>query len=706
MAGAPPRRDMLRIAVALLLLGAVAFQAGRVLRTERAIIDSTGGGGISLPLDDSFIYLQYARAIAEGRPFVYTPGNEPTTGSTSLWYPLLLVPPHLVGASPSFAVAWSFGLGILFYFLTALLATRLAAKLGGWPAGLVAAVFVLASPHVLWGSLSGMEIGLYTTILLGTVSAYVRERDDGRFPTLPWWAFALAGARPEGAILCGVLALFVARDSWRALERRPGGRSPLPAALCLAAAALPFLVNVVVSGGFESTSSQAKSIFSEPYADARMSYLAGLPALWLTIAKTYLSFLLPERLPHDAMGVPLPFAWVAGIGLLSFVALGVRGRSASPATITIAALLVTAAAFAAVPVHWWVHYFRYLQGTFPLLLVAIAAGWGRLLALLPERAPRFLTASVAVAAAAVPIAVATPTLLIEQGDMIILYGHNCENILHQQVAVGRWIDENLPSDAVVGMNDAGAIAYYGHRSTVDLVGLTSAGYARVYRSGLGCLFEHLRRQPPGRIPTYFAVYPEWFPYWPASGIFGPESFRAHLGFNTICGGADMVVYPATWIDAARIDRPFTISPESRGLALVDSLDLGSLEDERRHGWRADPEATDVLRRYAFADSVARPLTDAGRIVRGRERFELAVRPGRDAELIMRTDAWFPSRLRVTVDGADAGFWEIARAESSWVEPSFEIRGRLLKRDRVEIRLQREESGGVGNYAPFRYWLYQ
>ncbi|HEY6572025.1 MAG TPA: hypothetical protein VI198_01800, partial [Candidatus Eisenbacteria bacterium] len=284
------------IVIAVLLLGLAAYQAGRVLWSERAVIAATGGGGMSLPLDDSFIYLQYAKAIAQGHPFVYTAGNEATTGSTSLWYPLLLVPPHLFGADPSVAVAWTFGLGILFYFLTALLATRLAVTLGGWPAGLVAAAFVCASPHVLWGSLSGMEIGLYTTILLGTVLAYAREREEGRFPTFVWWAFGLAGARPEGAILCGVLALFVARDSWKAGEGGGGRRSPLPFALCLAAAALPFLVNLVVSGSLESTSSQAKSILAEPYADTRLYYLTGLPALWLTIAKTYLSFLLPQRL--------------------------------------------------------------------------------------------------------------------------------------------------------------------------------------------------------------------------------------------------------------------------------------------------------------------------------------------------------------------------------------------------------------------------
>ena len=59
--------------------------------------------------------------------------------------------------------------------------------------------------------------------------------------------------------------------------------------------------------------------------------------------------------------------------------------------------------------------------------------------------------------------------------------------------------ERTPSrHAVVGMNDAGAIAYYGNRRTVDLLGLTSQGFAKAYRSGIGCMFERLRRLPPGR----------------------------------------------------------------------------------------------------------------------------------------------------------------------------------------------------------------
>ena len=700
------RNRAVAIAIALLLLAVTAYQAGRALRTERMIIEAAGGGGMSLPLDDSFIYLQYARAIAQGHPFVYTPGNAPTTGSTSLWYPLLLVPPHWFGASPEFAIAWVFGLGVLSYFLMALLAGKLGTALGGWPGGVVATGLVLASPHLLWGALSGMEIGLYAVLLLATAIAYVREREEAHFPTFRWWVFLLAGARPEGAVLCALFAALALRDAWRAGARDGVRRSPATAVLCLAAAALPFIVNVAVAGSIESTSSQAKSILAEPYRETRASYATGAPRIVGEIAKTYLSLLLPQ--PVEGRGtIPPAFGWVTGLGLLGFAACGRwPGRRRWPATGTMLAVVGVGMIVVVLPVHWWVQYFRYLQGLFPLFIAIVAAGWGRLAYLLPARIPRSVAAIAGAVTVAIPLAVAVPPMLPEQSDIILLYGHNCQNILYQQIAVGRWIDANLPPNAVVGLNDAGAIAYFGRRSTVDLVGLTSAGYARVYRSGLGCLFEHLRRQPASRIPTYFAIYPDWFPYWPESGILGPESFRAHLGFNTICGGTDMVVYSAAWMDTKPTDRPALGTADFHARELVDEIDLAWLEDEKCHEWRADPEAKDVLRRYGFPDQMNRPATDGGRIVRGSERFRATVHPGRDLLLVMRTDAWYANRLRVVVDGKPAGIWSIARSESAWAEPRFTVAGALLKRDRPEFRIERIGAAGEENVAPFRYWFFQ
>jgi hypothetical protein len=694
----PPR--LARLLLIFLVIGVAAFHAGRLFRVERSIT----GGEISLPLDDSFIYLQYARAIAEGHPFVYTAGNEPTTGATSLWYPLLLLPPHLLRLSPSLCIAWALALGLLGYVASALLMARLGRRLGGLGGGALALSLFLLSPHLLWGYMSGMEISLYGTVLLATTVAYLREREEARFPTFRWWAFALAGSRPEGAVLCGVFGLLALADRRRASRRAEGpARWSRTLLFPFAAAALPFLVNLAVSGSIEATSSQAKSILAEPYRETRAQYLRGTPNVVGEIGKLYLSMLQPL----EGGVVPIPFTVVNGAGLacfLLFLALPRRRPWADGAALL--ALIAAGIVVNSIPVYWYVHLYRYQQGLYPLVLALFAAGWGRLGWLAWERLPRAPGAMAAAAAVAVPLLVWAPRFLPELSRLIAFYGHNCENILHQQVAVGRWIDRNLPRDAVVGLNDAGAIAYFGNRSTVDLIGLTSAGFALVYRSGLGCVFEKIRREPKARTPTYFAIYPEWFPYWRESGILGPEAFRAHLGFNTICGGSDKVVYPASWIDVRAVDAPALAPPGLEGKRPVDVLDLAWLEDEGRHGWVAEPEAKDVLRMYVYPDRPTRPMSDGGRIVYGAQRFRAALAPGRDVTLVMRTDAWYPSRLRVTVDGKPAGLWTIARSETAWVEPRFTLPGALISRSRPEIHMEREKTGDGGNIAPFHIWLYQ
>ncbi|HKQ18155.1 MAG TPA: hypothetical protein VJW75_00280 [Candidatus Eisenbacteria bacterium] len=690
----------LRLALALLVVGVAAFHAGRMFRAERALTD----GEISLPLDDGFIYLQYSRAIAEGHPFVYTPGNDPTTGATSLWYPFLLLPPHLLRLSPALCIGWTLLLGLVGYVLSALLSARLGARLGGLGGGALALFLFLSSPFLLWGYMSGMELPLYGTALLATVLVYLRERHDARFPTLPWWLFALAGSRPEGAVLCGVFGLLAIHDRRRVARRAGEAQSWTPRLLLpFAAAALPFVVNLLVAGSIESTSSQAKSILAEPYETTRREYLTGAPLIWRETAALYLSML--ELGPGGR--IPAPIAWTNGAAVLLFLALAfVPRRRPWEGGLALVPLLALGIVLNSLPFSGFVHLLRYHHGLYTLVLVLLAAGWGRLAWLAWDRTPRVLGAALAAAALLIPLSVWIPRLLPEVDRVPLFYAHNCENILHQQVAVGRWIDKNLPKNAVVGMNDAGAIAYYGRRSTVDLVGLTSAGYARVYRSGLACLFEHVRRQPPERTPTYFAIYPEWFPYWPESGILGPEAFRAHLNLNTICGGNDKVVYPASWIDARAVDLPALAAPPGSKRSLVDSLDVAWLDDERRHDWSTEPEARDVLRMYSFQDRPTRPMTDGGRVVSGSLRFRVHAEPGHDLEMVMRTDAWYSSRLRITVDGRAAGTWEIAKSETAWVEPRFTIPGPLVARARPEIRIERELSGAGGNLAPFRFWFYQ
>ncbi|MGH7682454.1 MAG: hypothetical protein ACRENN_10785, partial [Candidatus Eiseniibacteriota bacterium] len=451
------RRQILTVGVCIWAL----IQLFRLVSAERPLL----GGALSLPLDDSFIYLQYARAAAEGHPFVYTLGNAPTTGSTSLWYPLLLLPPHLLRLPPEACVVWVLLLGAAFYAASALLLGHLGTRLGGPVGGILAVLLFVASPHLLWGYWSGMEIAFYATTLLATVSVYLREREAATFPSLRYWLFVLAGARPEGAILCGVFAILMTWDSRRARHGRgagaagPGGaglRAILSPAilLAIAAAALPFLVNIALSGSAESSSSQAKSILSEPYPDSRLVYFRNTPLICLNVASMLLSLLVlgPESQP-----VP-PLMAASGAGVLLFLVFAL-GRRPSPwrGGLFLLALLGAGIVVNTIPVHWFIHLFRYQQGILPIALLVIAAGWGRLAWWAWSKLPRAAGATIAALAAAGPAAVWLFFLAGANLEMPSFYARNCENIYHQQVTIGRWIDANLPPDTIVGLNDAGAL---------------------------------------------------------------------------------------------------------------------------------------------------------------------------------------------------------------------------------------------------------
>ena len=65
---------------------------------------------------------------------------------------------------------------------------------------------------------------------------------------------------------------------------------------------------------------------------------------------------------------------------------------------------------------------------------------------------------------------------------------------------------HTPPDAVVGVNDVGAVAWFSGRRVVDLVGLTTPGLARPALEGSGAMYEALAHLPADRRPTYFSIF--------------------------------------------------------------------------------------------------------------------------------------------------------------------------------------------------------
>jgi len=155
------------------------------------------------PLDDAWIHLQFAKNIGHGLGFSYNPGI-PVAGSTAPLWTLVLAVPAALGLDPIVSTKI---IGLALTIVTALLCGEIVRwLLGSRGAGLYTAVLVALSPRMAWGSLSGMEVGLYAALSTGTLLAYLRALESGR----PWWGLlaGLAGtARPETFIVFPILAL-------------------------------------------------------------------------------------------------------------------------------------------------------------------------------------------------------------------------------------------------------------------------------------------------------------------------------------------------------------------------------------------------------------------------------------------------------------------------------------------------------------------
>jgi len=657
-------------------------------------------GYLSLPLDDPFIYFQYARQAASGHFLQYNTGDPATTGSTSLLYMLLLVPAFWLGLDGIAIAAYALLWGGLFLGLCGRELRLLGKMLDCSYAGELACVLFFLCGPLLWGFLSGMEIGLFSFAILWAFRLVVQG--GGR------WSIAaislLALARPEGVLLYGLLMVWllfsekprVLRERWLWI---------LPFVLVCAQA----LLYKYYTGSWGSTGLEAKWRFSAPHYS------------WLELSRQilfdyadYIKGILGGSMGHQTSAQLFSYDGnyrrmaFAPFLLLFFVAelggrIAAEWKERDHFYALLAALWIVLGILATCTlVEYDAHFHRYQQPFLPLFLLFAALAVSRLRSF--------------AGVWSIYLAKGIAGFFVFWGALSALffavaYGENAADIHYMQIEMGHFIREELPADARVAINDAGAIRYFGQRQTVDLVGLTTAGFSAAWRHGSGSVYERIKAMEPEQRPGYFAIFPNWFSFPPNSFLKPIHSIRL---LEPSIVDAEKILYLAQWDraeDGAKI-RDSALKPERSGRGVTDYINVGNLQSEAAHSYRStvrvrgDSEANLLL---ALPTHDGRGIQlDGGRTVTGGESFQMVLESDRRAHLFMRTVSGIGQHFEVYCNGEQVGEiqWKGGQGRS-WREEEIAIFEPGIHQGLAHIELKPVHDGGaLRPIVSFYYWLVQ
>jgi hypothetical protein len=152
------------------------------------------------PLDDSWIHLQFARTIYEGRAWEYSPGY-PSTGSTSPLWAIVLTPLFILTDDVNQLIWGVYGIAGVLYAVSSFFAGHLVQNYTENPIWGYFAVFgFVLMPRNTWLMLSGMETPLFMFLLL--LSFILLDKPDIKFdPLIGVLAGLVFLARPEGVLI-------------------------------------------------------------------------------------------------------------------------------------------------------------------------------------------------------------------------------------------------------------------------------------------------------------------------------------------------------------------------------------------------------------------------------------------------------------------------------------------------------------------------
>lgn len=598
----PRRYEGIVVALALLLAAACAASAWFI-----------AGGHFMLPLDDSYIHLQYARQLAHLEVFAYTHGADPSGGATSPLWIILLAPFFLLGLKGVLGAVAAFGVGTAIWTVSSVLVGRIALRATeSASAGFAASLLFMLNGHLLWNFVNGMETGPFALLVLVAIHSYSEWDRDQHRHHLRRLLIALALlpiCRPEGFLLSGAALVVVAM--------RRGSVLPSPKFWPVFIPGLTWLATLKwLTGEWKPSGLLAKGLMER--SDI------GFVTKFQIMAETLVA--IPTRfyrniIPDDGYAlfkgtdfmpyVPAGLAFLALAAGVLLVADDLRRKRPGIATFALTIWMVGLASLAISGLPF-IHQQRYLVPWTPIIILLAMIGICKIASHL--KAPSGSTFG----AAAVFMLLSLPSVPY----WVIEFGRNSSDIYQQH----RVLSFSVAPNERIAVTDTGVLAYYTDAAVIDFVGLTSARYTRSFSAGESALLELIGSEWEQWRPSSIITYRHWFsPDFPL----GPPIEGSYIESPSIVAGQYLARYPIEW-ERIDIGRAISLLP---GESRVEDVNVASLAAERNSNYRWSMNRDDERRGTWPRPNMPVATTRSGGVAGGRfvrsESFDVRPEEGLD-----------------------------------------------------------------------------
>jgi hypothetical protein len=449
---------------------------------------------IGFPLDDSWIHLTYARNLAEHGEWAFRLGQR-SAGSTAPLWTVLLSLGFLIGLAP---YVWTYLLGWVVLTLLAVYAENIARSLVGSykPRVPWVGLFFVFAWHLTWSAVSGMETILHGLIIFVVLSALINN--SRRYLTWGVLAGLSIWVRPDGLTLLGPI-LFVAllsEKSWR-LRGEAIGKTLLG----FGSLFFPYLLfNLALSGNPMPNTFYAKQAEYEVYWLSKTLVERVSDYLWPILASPFL-VLIP--------------------GAIWWLNKNIRARNWGALASLLWFFGYIAIYFTRLPAY---QHGRYMIPALPIMYL-----WG-ILGFLD------LISSPTINKRVVPLWQVT-TVVLTLAFAFIAARQNAYDIFwieSEMVTTAKWVEQNIPSDALLAVHDIGALGFYIPNPLVDMAGLITPDVVPFIRDE-----DRLAEYLDSNSVDYLVAFPSLYPRLTSQR---ESLFEAGLEFEAVQFDENMQVF--------------------------------------------------------------------------------------------------------------------------------------------------------------------